>query len=60
MGAVITMKGKPKDVKQEAVIAIGGPVLGGAAAIGCSVVGVQCDSQLLISLADFGLMIVSS
>lgn len=46
-------------MKEEAYVAIGGPVLGGAAAIGCSFAGIALDSPLLVSLADFGLMIVS-
>lgn len=57
MGAFVEMKDRPKDVREEALVAFGGPVLGGAAAVATSVVGVQMDSQMLISLADFGIMI---
>ena len=54
----VVVQRRPKDVKEEAYVAIGGPLLGGAAAIGCSFAGITLDSPLLISLADFGLMIV--
>jgi len=57
MGAVIATKELPRDAWEDALIAFGGPVLGslGAAAVG--VAGHATDSQLLITLADFGLMI---
>ena len=57
MGAVIATKELPRDAWEDALIAFGGPVLGslGAGAIGLA--GHATDSQLLIALADFGLMI---
>eukprot|EP00516_Mucochytrium_quahogii_P004776 CAMPEP_0203747070 /NCGR_PEP_ID=MMETSP0098-20131031/2323_1 /ASSEMBLY_ACC=CAM_ASM_000208 /TAXON_ID=96639 /ORGANISM=" , Strain NY0313808BC1" /LENGTH=336 /DNA_ID=CAMNT_0050635379 /DNA_START=691 /DNA_END=1701 /DNA_ORIENTATION=+ len=57
MGAYVEMKDRPQDAKEEALVALGGPVLGGAAAIGVGLAGASMDSQLLISLADFGIMI---
>eukprot|EP00501_MAST-03F_sp_TOSAG23-6_P002254 GSMAST32.ASY1.ANO1.2354.1 assembled CDS len=57
MGAVISMKDQPKDVYQDAMIAFGGPVLGSAGALATGVVGHAFDSDLLIALCDFGLMI---
>ena len=57
MGAVIATKKLPRDAWEDALIAFGGPVLGslGAGAVGLA--GHAIDSQLLIALADFGLMI---
>ena len=57
MGAVIATKKLPRDAWEDALIAFGGPVLGslGAGAVGLA--GHATDSQLLIALADFGLMI---
>jgi Zn-dependent protease len=57
MGAVIATKELPRDAWDDALIAFGGPVLGslGAGAVGLA--GHATDSQLLIALADFGLMI---
>ena len=57
MGAAIQMNRRPRDAWEDALVAFGGPVLGslGAAAVG--VAGHATDSQLLIALADFGLMI---
>lgn len=57
MGAVIAMKDVPEDAFQEAMIAFGGPVVGTAGAIGLGAIGHSIDSNLLIALCDFGLMI---
>ncbi|GBG25427.1 Hypothetical Protein FCC1311_016452 [Hondaea fermentalgiana] len=57
MGAFVEMKDRPKDVREEALVAFGGPVVGGAAAVATSLVGISMESQMLISLADFGIMI---
>ena len=57
MGAVIAMKEAPKNVHQEAVIAIAGPALGSAGAAALAVGGALTQSQLLFALADFGFMI---
>ena len=57
MGAVIATKELPRDAWEDALIAFGGPVLGslGAGAVGLA--GHATNSQLLITLADFGLVI---
>mmetsp|Transcript_4794 Transcript_4794/g.7252 ORF Transcript_4794/g.7252 Transcript_4794/m.7252 type:complete len:356 (+) Transcript_4794:59-1126(+) len=57
MGAAIIMKSSPESVEHEAYIALGGPVLGTAAALAISGVAAMNHSQLLYALADFGLMI---
>lgn len=57
MGAVIAMKESPVNAHQEAVIALGGPLLGTAGAVAVSVAGTAMDSQLLLALADFGLIV---
>ena len=57
MGAVIAMKEQPANSYQEAVIALGGPVLGTTGALACAILGDYNNSQLLLALADFGYMI---
>jgi len=57
MGAVIATKELPRDAWEDALIAFGGPILGSVGAGAVGVVGHTMDSQLLIALADFGLMI---
>ena len=57
MGAVISMKERPKNSFEEAIIAFGGPVLGSAAALVVAGAGYTTDTQILYALADWGLMI---
>lgn len=57
MGAGIQMEGHPRNAWQEAMVAFGGPVAGGATAFGVMAAANAMDSQLLYSLADFGFMI---
>lgn len=57
MGTCVAMKDQPKNVYDEAVIALGGPVLGSLGAVAVGLVGAVSGSQLLIALADFGLML---
>ena len=57
MGAVISMKERPKNSYEEAIIAFGGPVLGSAAALSLAGIGAVTENQLLLALADWGLMI---
>lgn len=57
MGAVIAMKEQPRNAFEDAMIAFGGPVLGTAAAMTISILGIVLDSQLLLALADFGLIV---
>lgn len=61
-GAFTTMKAPPRDARQEAVIAIGGPVFGSAAAIVCllwalTVPATQQFHFFLLGLAEFGFFI---
>jgi Zn-dependent protease len=53
-GAMISMKGMPRDRSQEAAIAYGGPLAGTAAALGVAVLGMLTDSRLLFALAYTG------
>ena len=57
MGAVISMKSMPRDAWQDAIIALGGPLLGSAGAAAVAVAAQVTQSQLLFALADFGFMI---
>lgn len=57
MGAVIATKERPRNCLEDAKVAFGGPVLGSLGAGVVAVAGHSMDSQLLIALADFGLMI---
>lgn len=57
MGAVISMKGMPRDAWQDAIISLGGPLLGSAGAAAVAVAAQVTQSQLLFALADFGFMI---
>jgi Zn-dependent protease len=53
-GAMISMKGMPRDRSQEAAIAYGGPLAGTAAALLVAVLGVLTESRLLFALAYTG------
>lgn len=57
MGAVVAMKEPPKNAFEDAVIAFGGPVVGGLAAAATMGAAISTESQLLFALADFGYMI---
>ena len=57
MGAAVAMKEQPKNAYEEALIALGGPVLGSVGAMGVWGAGFALDSQLCFALADFGFMI---
>lgn len=57
MGALITMKRMPKDAWREARLAIGGPLLGSAAALALYVVALAYDSQHLKALAFLGFLL---
>ena len=57
VGAVIVTKDNPRSALEDALIAFGGPVVGGVAAVGVAAVASSTDSQLLYALADFGYMI---
>ena len=57
MGASILMESSPRNAWEEAVIAFGGPVFGGAAAGAVSIYAMQYDSQFAYALANWGYMI---
>jgi len=53
-GAMIAMKGTPRDRDTEAVIAYGGPLAGAVASLLTAVIGLLAESQLLMALAYTG------
>lgn len=57
MGAAIQVEKHPRSATEEVVIALAGPVVGSAAAVACAGAGHAVDSQLLMALGDWGLMI---
>jgi Zn-dependent protease len=57
VGAVIAMKGLPRDAYVEALVGIGGPALGTLGALLCLVVGWLSGAQIWYALAYTGLMI---
>ena len=57
VGAVIAMKGHPRDAWVESVVGIGGPVLGGIGAFACLVVAWLTGSLFWYALASTGFLI---
>lgn len=57
VGAVIAMKSFPRNAYVEAVVAIGGPVLGSAGALFCLLVAWTTGSQFWYALASTGFLI---
>ena len=57
VGAVIAMKGYPRNAYVEAKVAFGGPILGSAAALVCLLIALAADSDFWRSLAFSGFMI---
>lgn len=57
VGAVIAMRGMPRDAWVEAVVGIGGPLLGTVGAIGCLVAAMVTSSPLMFALAAAGFLI---
>jgi Zn-dependent protease len=53
-GAMISMKGMPRDRSQEAAIAYGGPLAGTAAALVAGALGLLTESRLFFALAYTG------
>jgi Zn-dependent protease len=54
MGALITMKGRPASVLQEAYIALAGPLVGSLASFACYVYGTATGTQFWIAVAYTG------
>ena len=57
LGAVIAMKGRPRDAWVEAIVGIGGPILGTVGAAVCLVVGIVTDSMIWYALASTGFLL---
>jgi Zn-dependent protease len=57
VGAVIAMKSLPRDAYVEALVGIGGPVLGSVGALVCFIVAFSTGSLLWYSLASTGFLI---
>lgn len=57
LGAVINLKQRPPDAKVEAIVGIGGPVLGTVGALVCYALYFQTRSDLLLLMAHFGFFI---
>jgi Zn-dependent protease len=57
VGAVIAMKGRPRDAYVEALVGIGGPALGTAATILCLILGWLTRENFWFALASTGFLI---
>ncbi|MCP4805596.1 MAG: site-2 protease family protein [Proteobacteria bacterium] len=57
VGAFIQMKGMPRNAWVEAVVGIGGPLLGTVGAFACLAVAYTTESQLWFALANVGFLI---
>jgi len=57
VGAWIDLKQQPHDVETEAWVGLGGPLLGGLAALACYFAARETDSRLLLALAYAGFFI---
>jgi Zn-dependent protease len=57
LGAVIAMKGMPRNAWVEALVGIGGPVLGSVGALVCLIVGWMTDSLIWYALASTGFLL---
>jgi len=57
LGAVVGMKGMPKDAWREAQVALAGPILGSLGAVGVWIAGEALDSEFLIALAFTGFLL---
>ncbi len=57
VGALIAMRGQPRDAGVEAVVAIGGPVLGSLGAWAVLAAGVVLQQPLLAALGHVGIML---
>ncbi len=57
LGALINMRERPKDALEEAVVGIGGPVLGTVGALVCYAIYLKTGWSILLPLAFMGFMI---
>lgn len=54
IGAFITLKGQPRSAKEEATIALAGPIAGAAASAGCAMIYLLTEQRLFLALAYGG------
>lgn len=54
IGAFITLKGQPRSAREEATIALAGPIAGAAASAGCAVIYLLTHERLFLALAYGG------
>lgn len=57
VGAFVELKDQPQDAETEAYVAMAGPLVGTAAALGCYFAGRHWDSSLMMALAYSGFFI---
>jgi Zn-dependent protease len=57
MGAFITLKGQPRSPREEATIALAGPVAGAAASVACAGVYLSTHEHLFLALAYVGFLL---
>ena len=57
VGAVIAMKDRPRDAHAEAVVALGGPLLGTLGAVACWIVAAATGSLFWYALASTGFLL---
>jgi Zn-dependent protease len=57
VGAVIAMKSLPRNAYVEALVGIGGPILGSVGALACLIVGWLTDARIWYALANTGFLI---
>lgn len=57
VGAVIAMKGRPRDAWVEALVAIAGPLVGSAGAVVCLAIGLLTDGPFWFALASTGFLL---
>ncbi|HEX7668534.1 MAG TPA: site-2 protease family protein [Polyangiaceae bacterium] len=54
IGAFIALKGQPRSAKEEATIALAGPIAGAAASAGCAIIYLLTHQRLFLALAYGG------
>ncbi len=57
LGAVIAMRGRPRDAYVEAFVGAGGPVIGSVGALGCLIVAFMTESPMMAALAETGFLL---
>ncbi len=57
LGAVIAMRGRPRDAYDEAFVGAGGPVIGSLGALGCLIIAFMTESPMMAALAETGFLL---